>query len=75
MAFGHLASPAVQIDGPHEKRSGGPKRREVISGLLTYTEAFEDVAEQVVGGALAGDFLQRGAGFLKIEQWKFFGDF
>ena len=52
-----------------------PRSEIVDCCLLADAEPFEDVAEQIVAGALAGDLLQRGAGFLKIEQRKFFGDF
>ena len=38
-----------------------------LQSSLTYTESFEDMTQQVVAGALAGNFLQSLGGLLEIE--------
>src|ERR1051325_3247840 len=43
--------------------------------LFADTETLEDMSQQIIGRALAGDFLKCAARFLQIQQWKFLGDF
>ena len=51
------------------------KEMRFLRTLLSDAEAFEDVAQEILRGALAGDFLQCVGSFLEIEQRKFFRDF